>query len=437
MEDAAHVCRYRSRLMALPPGVDEQGILEEDFTEIPTCEICGKERPSRYSRRVTRRERSSAQPGEAPLADAHMVAAASVIGSRALVQRLIPARGLIGELKRRGLSAADSDRCIDSFLKAGWLKASYRFRGTQPILDKITVSTPERLSEFAQPGRRARVDEALANARLKLEPATHPLKDIVTAELNDTMSPELINALAAIALHASSGETLSRRVFSRRHLSDSKALDRVGRQIERLIGNLEDFGIRDDAAITLLGGSGAVRIGNAVISFPAAGPFVGISRDTLVERTAFDFPPGGLVSVENLAVFEACARGQVEATRDSLIVWSHGWPGRGVHAVVEATVKQRVPIRVWNDLDLKGVGIYRLLHEWAGGDANALFMDNESYRRAAFRNPLSDSARQAIERELLVHPNDPLAGLLRAIVAGNAWVEQEALLLPDIGYPAR
>ena len=105
----------------------------------------------------------------------------------------------------------------------------------------------------------------------------------------ESWTPVLLRALAAIAVHAESGDVLASRIFAARYLGDSKALGRLRAPLERLLGPLDALGIRDGGSATFLGGSGCV--------FAAGG-------------VTIEAPAQGVVLVENFAVFEACCWGE-------------------------------------------------------------------------------------------------------------------------------
>src|SRR6185369_6479542 len=104
----------------------------------------------------------------------------------------------------------------------------------------------------------------------------------------------LLQALAALAAHAESGEVLAERVFSARHLGGSKALVTLRGRLERLAGPLAEIGIREGASVTLLGGGGALRAADGEIVLPAFAPFLGLAREAVENLREIDFPAGGL-----------------------------------------------------------------------------------------------------------------------------------------------
>ena len=232
----------------------------------------------------------------------------------------------------------------------------------------------------------------------------------------------------AVAAHVEAGDLLAERVFSARHLGDSKALNRVRSQLERLLGPLASLGIREGAAITLAGGYGRLPVGDQDINLQRVLPFIGLARESWLALESIDFPPKGLVVVENLATFEACCRQEVSALKDTMIVWSSGYPGRNVRAVVEAAVSAQARIRIWADLDLDGIRIARLISTWAFGRAEPVYMSPDDVANAQITRPLGRRARLAVEADLSEHPKAFLSETLRAILQHDAWVEQETFL---------
>ena len=71
-----------------------------------------------------------------------------------------------------------------------------------------------------------------------------------------------------------------------------------------------------------------------------------------VEIQRIDFPAGGLLVVENLTPFYACVA-QFSRERGLMVLWTAGFPGRGIRAIIRHAAEREVPVRVWCDLDLK------------------------------------------------------------------------------------
>ena len=67
--------------------------------------------------------------------------------------------------------------------------------------------------------------------------------------------------------------------------------------VERRVGDAGRFGIREGLAVTLIGGSGFIDLAGAEIDLVAVGPFVGLSRDALIEVRAVRTGEDGLLVV--------------------------------------------------------------------------------------------------------------------------------------------
>lgn len=156
-------------------------------------------------------------------------------------------------------------------------------------------------------------------------------------------------------------------------------------------------------------------------------PFLGLSRETALALAAVAPPPKGLVAVENLTVFDACCRGEVTELSGAMVVWTAGYPGRGVRAVVEAAVRADAPVSIWCDLDLDGVRIARLIASWCPC-ARFFRMAPDDLAAAPRTLPLTARARRAIERELAASREDALTETLQRIQDCGVWAEQEGLL---------
>lgn len=249
-------------------------------------------------------------------------------------------------------------------------------------------------------------------------------------EEGGSLSPALALALAAVARHAADGEVLAERVFAARHLGQSKALAGLRAALEQRLGPLAALGVREGAALTLVGGCGRLVLdGGATLDLGYLSPFVGLSREAAGRIVSVQLPSQGLVAVENLTVFDACCRGEVGALGGAAFVWTAGYPGRGTRAIVEAAVSARAKTMVWCDLDLDGVRIARLVRIWAPG-TRAYQMTRHELLNARHWLPLTPRARQRLERELAVGTDDDLTDALRAMLELGRWVEQESMLGP-------
>jgi hypothetical protein len=156
-------------------------------------------------------------------------------------------------------------------------------------------------------------------------------------------------------------------------------------------------------------------------------PYVGLSRESLLGLTEIAAPSPGLVGIESLTVFEACCRGEVPDLDGALCVWTAGYPGRGVRAVIEAAVHAGARVRAWCDLDLDGVRIARMIAGWAP-DCRYYGMSAAELKNSMHGQALTEHSRRAIERELQIGVSDELSATLAAALEMNKWVEQETML---------
>lgn len=433
MTGAGHDCRFRQRVVW--SEWERTGALRERGAQrIPTCETCGREQPARHPRTPYAREVEAAIPERIGVLDEVGRTVASELLARVFGRdtTATPAKGLLGSLAARAITGSVAEPWIEQLMSAGLVRLAYAASGRR-ALQAVTVLDPAALAELARPGERAARERAVSAAAATVERLDHPLAGEVRRVLGEeaeTISPELALALAAVARHAAEGDTLAERVFSARHLGSSKALGRLRAALEQRLGPLDALGIREGAALTLVGGRGRIVLaGGAGIDLAAMPPFVGLSRETAVGLSALEPPPKGLVAVENLTVFDACCRGEVAELSGAMVVWTAGYPGRGVRAVVDAAVRAASPVTVWCDLDLDGVRIARLL---ASRCSTVRFfrMSADDLQASPRALPLGDRARRAVERELATAHDDRLTEVLRAIHHRRAWVEQEAFLAP-------
>ncbi len=424
-----HSCRYRSRVVWsewTPTGT----LRERIARRVPTCETCGREQPARRLRLPFLREEEAAVREPISLLDGAGRAVAESLARRAGGGACsVQTRGFLGRLTQGGVTPSVAEPWLERLMRAGLLRLTWRERGRR-ALEAVAVLEPSGLEELARPGESAAREAALSEAASLLQGLDHPVAAearLALAEEGRALSPDLARALAAIARHAALGEVLAERVFSARYLGSSKALARLRAGVEQRLGPLESLGVREGGALTLVGGSGRLFVGSATIDLGSIPPYVGLSRDTALALERIEPPPHGLVAVENWAVFEACCRGEVTDLCDSMFVWTAGYPGRGVQAVVEGAARAGAAVRAWCDFDLDGVRIARIVAGWAPG-CRFHRMSPDDLARAARALPLAERARRAVERELDTGTGDQLTATLRAILAAGAWVEQEAML---------
>lgn len=427
-----------SRMISISPhcsrrvewsGWSEQaGLRQRHGYRVSTCIECGARRPSRRPQRPELLE-VEGTAGIPPVGAADMRITAAALLRRAHGHADVQLREVRGAL---GVPTSLLEQHLEGLLRAGWVALVWRVRGTTRRLHRVRLRDREALDEFVHPGRHAARQAALAEARTAVASLTHPIAAEVARLLGEAAAPSwppaLVRALAAIAVHAESGDGLASRVFATRYLGDSKALDRLRRPLERLLGRLDALGIREGGAATFLGGAGCVCTGGARLELERLQPFIGLARESIVGGVTIETPPGGLVLVENFAAFDACCRGEVPAARDALVVWTAGYPGRAVKELVSEARRANARLRVWADLDLDGVRIVRLIAQWLHAALETFHMSPEDVATAPAHLPLSRRSANAIRADLAARPDALLADTLRALLASDSWVEQEAWL---------
>jgi hypothetical protein len=375
---------------------------------------------------------TEADGGAPPAADAGIRKIAARLLQRAGERGEVRVRDFPGALAGPDVAASALEQHLDAFLHAGWIALVWEVRGTRRRVRRIRVRDAEALDEFAHPGRRHARRVALVEARAAVASLDHPIAMEVARLLGeaaaDAWTPHLVRALAAVARHAATGDVLASRVFAARHLGDSKALGVLRQRLERLLGPLEAIGIREGASATFVGGAGCVRAAGVALELTALRPFVGLATETVTRGIEIEPPPGGVSVVENFAVFEACCRGEVPDLRETLVIWTAGYPGRAVKATIQAARRTGAGVRIWADLDLDGVRIVRLVEAWLSGIAEPFRMSPEDVEAASVRRSLTPRSAAAIRADLAARPAALLADTLRALLAHDCWVEQEAFL---------
>ena len=427
----AHTCRFVRRA-DWGEWSEHAGLRQRHGYRITLCVECGARRPSRRAQRPELLEIESTI-GVRPAIDDDMRQIASVLLRRTNARPDVRLRDVHGAF---GIPASLVEQHLETFLRAGWVAIVWRVSGTTRVLQLVRLRDREALEEFVHPGRRAARQTALTAAREAVAPLTHPMAAEISRLLGEaaaeSWTPALVRALAAIALHAESGDVLAARVFAARYLDNSKALGRLRAALERLLGPLDTIGIREGGSATLVGGSGCIHAGGARFDLQRLRPFVGLARETVLRDTTIEMPDGGVVLVENFTVFEACCRGEVDALRDAMVVWTAGYPGRGVRELVRRAAEANAVVKIWADLDLDGIRIARLAGEWLNGVVETFHMSAEHVATAPSRRPLSRRSANAIRADLSSRPDALLAETLRALLASNSWVEQEAWLGPVV-----
>jgi hypothetical protein len=422
MTESGHRCvRFRHERRAAPWR--DAGLLREREVErVAVCGECGRLRSGRY-RKVVAVEREGR--GLAAVPDACL---------RELAGRLeVLFRGRkrlrAGSLLRR-LDGVRSESDIETLAASAPLRLVYHPKGGALLLHEIQALDPERLGEISRPGAAARRRAALAEARSATEGLTHPaaraIGEMVAVEDVAGWDERVLRSLAALARLIEAGETRSSRIFSTEVLGHSKALSSVRPRLERLVGPLERLGIRDSGVHLLVGGKGRLRFPGDHLDVERFRS-LGLAEEDVLRLEGVRLPAGGLLVVENLTPFHACL-GPERDDRDILVVWSAGYPGRGVTRFVELAAAGGGCIRVWCDVDLGGVRIARLIHRASGGRAVPILMDGSVVRDARIPCPLTRGQRESIERDLVSHPDALLAETLSAILETGVWVEQESMI---------
>jgi len=425
-----HACRFASHVEWT--GWSQQGTARQRHGyRVVACVQCGTRRSHRRPRRPELVE-IEADGGGPPIADADSRTIAARLLRRAGDAREVRVRGLPGGLGGPEIGSSLLEQHLECFLRAGWIGLVWEISGTRRRLRRIRLRDPEALEECVHPGRRAARRAALNEARAAVASLKHPIATEVARLLaetaTDAWSPRLVRALAAVATQAETGDVLASRVFAARYLGDSKALGILRPRLERFLGPLDALGIRDGASATFVGGSGCVRAAGLRLDLTSLRPFVGLAAETVIGDIEILPAPGGVAIVENFAAFEACCREEVSNLKDTLVIWTGGYPGRAVRTVIQAASRTSPPMRIWADLDLDGVRIVRLVADWLSGAIEPFGMSPKHVDAAPARRPLSPRSVAAIRADLAARPAALLADTLRALLACNCWVEQEAFL---------
>jgi hypothetical protein len=385
------------------------------------CVGCGRQKKARF-RRIIATEKEAAVPLANPDFSIRRIARKLFI--RFQHRDLLRAQPLIRQL---GGVVGESD--VERVASYGAIRLIYQPVRGSLHLKAIRLLDRPALGEIAEPGsaklRRTAIDEA----RLALAHVQHPqaeaIAEWIRADSAETLHHQTIRALAGLARLVESGDVIPARIFSSSVLGHSKALHAMRRKLERMVGPLERLGVREAGQIVIMGGIGKVVFLHSTLNLDNF-RHVGVSHKDALSIERIDFPSGGLLVVENLTPFEACV--DVVARKQQLMVlWTAGFAGKGVLHVIRKGVESKIRIRVWCDLDLGGVRIARSILNVAAS-AEPILMNKAAMAASKTRNALTPDQLAALRRDLTVHPAEPLAETVRALVEANVWVEQEALI---------
>ncbi len=420
MNSTEHVCRYR--VIRKEREWRVTGVLRErEIESSRECADCGREPKARF-RRVTAVEREAAVPLDSP--DFGVRKLARKLFLRFQDRDVLRAQPLIRQM---GGIAAESD--VERLASYGGIRLVYQPSQGTLHLKSIRVLDRNLLAEVAEPGSARLRQKALAGARRELERVQHPqaeaIAECIRSDTAEKLHLQTIRALAALARMVEAGDVMPARVFSTSVLGHSKALAAIRGKLERMIGPLDRLGIRDAGQTVVMGGHGRLSFPRSSLDL-ADFRHVGVSHHDALEIDRVQFPPGGLLVVENFTPFEACLD-LIAGQQQLMLLWSAGFPGKGVLRVIQEAAESHVPIRLWCDLDLGGVRIVRSILRVAPA-AQPVLMDAATLTSAKTKNAVTPDHLAAVRRDLTLHPNAPLADLLRAIESANVWVEQEALI---------
>jgi hypothetical protein len=330
----------------------------------------------------------------------------------------------------RRLGGIQTESEIEQLAHQAPVRLSYRRVGGTFQLYSLRILDRHSLEDVAQPGLLARRTATLAQARTSLANLSNAesisIREYLSSNGATGLDERVIKALAALARLLETGDVMPARVFSAQVLGTSKALSAIRRRVERIVGPLDRLGIRDWGGLVLMAGSGSLCLQNGKIHLESL-RCVGVASEDILALQTLELPRPGVLVIENLTAFQACLEYATRATRP-LLVWSGGFPNRGVQKLLAEAARQRARIRVWCDLDLSGVRIARLMQDVTSGVAEPVLMGPEIVQEAELNCPLSTESCMSIRRDLEQLPNAVLADTLRAILNKQQWVEQETLL---------
>jgi hypothetical protein len=406
------------------------GLLRErEIDSVSVCSGCGRERAGRFRKTIAIEKEGDRSQTTATTSPLRRLARRLLTISRDRTE--IRAAGLM-----RRLGGIQTESEIEQLAHQTPLRLTYRRIAGAFQLHSIRILDRPSLQDIAQPGLMARRAAALAEAHLSLKNLNNTesisIREHLTSNSASELDERVIKALTALACLLETGDVIPARVFSARVLGTSKALSAIRQRLERIVGPLDRLGIRDWGGLVLMAGSGSLCLQDAEIRLGTL-RCVGVASEDILSLQALELPAPGVLVIENLTVFQASLE-YARKTTAPLLLWSGGFPNRGVQRLLTEAARQRARIRVWCDLDLSGVRIARLMHDITSGAAEPVLMGPEIVQESKLNCPLSTESTASVRRDLEQRPDAILAETLRAILNKHQWVEQETLLerLPSI-----
>lgn len=420
MTDAHRCTKFRSERRQSPWQL-HGALREREIEALQVCVECSAVRPGRF-RKIVAKEREASAPSA--LQDHALRDLAKKLAR--FFQDREQLRG--GALLRR-LGGVRAEAEIERLAAFAPIRLCYRIEQGTWHLHTVQLLDRTALIETAFPGEAARRADAIARSLEDLVAASHPearrIADLV-ANADPAWDARTIRCLAALARLVDTGEAMPARAFAAEVLGHSKALIPIRSRLERIVGPLDRLGIRDAGAVVLLGGQGLLRWSEREIDLHGL-RYLGISPQEVQRLADVELPSEGVLIVENLTPFHACLD-HVGDRVPILLLWSGGFPSRGVVGFIKRVAEKGTRIRVWCDLDLGGVRIARAIQRASAGSAEPMMMDERDVVESPRTIALSPEQREAIQRDVALHPDAFLADTLRAQLARSVWVEQEMML---------
>lgn len=417
-----HKCERFRKERVEGPWFKSGALREREIQQASICIACGRQRPSKFRRIVSIEKEASSS---AAIFDPELRLLARKIHNASPTRSDVGADRFI-----RKLNGVHTEIDIERLACAAPIRLIYRRSGGAIRLYTIRILDRAALAEIAQPGLANRRAALLAQARAGLEALTNPealsIRDVLEADSAERLDERVVKALAALARLLERGDAIPAKAFAAEVLGSSKALPGIRSRLERIVGPLTRLGIRDWGGLVMLAGQGVLHLPNCDLRLNEV-RCLGVSSDDMLELRGITLPVEGILVIENLTPFQACLEA-LHSSASVLLVWSGGFPNRGVKKLLEEASRQRRRLRVWCDVDLGGIRIARMIHEITSGIAEPILMDPEILDGSESRSSLTAENVARIRRDLEQRPAELLSDTLRAIVAKKAWVEQEALL---------
>lgn len=258
-----------------------------------------------------------------------------------------------------------------------------------------------------------------------------PGKETIMASLPNYLF--LLEAIREIFSITSTGEILSFRELAVRVTGDSKGLEGIKTYLRTLLGDLEQYGIREHSPLIFCKLPIIGKIGEKELDLFACEDYSALTLNTARSFIPVSGKLRRLILIENLTPFEKLAK-EILLSKDSGIVFLSGYPPGHIKFFVKKIIEfSSAEGLVWCDLDPDGVEIALTVGDWFGPKWRPIFMDGE-FLVSSKSKSLADSDREKIKILNTREGINFFKPLLLEMAERGIKVEQEAQTISIIDF---